>query len=64
MPYGPNDVAETETLSRSSVQLPAWMTEQLDGIARRTFSSRSQVIRQLLAEGLERERTAETAEVA
>ena len=55
MPYGPNDVAEPETLLRSAVQLPPRMVERLDAIARRTFSSRSQVIRRLLAEALERE---------
>lgn len=48
------------TSLRSSILLPAWMTERLDAIARRTLSSRSQVIRRLVAEALERE----TAEVA
>lgn len=43
------------TLLRSSVQLPAEMTERLDEIARRTLSSRAQVIRRLLAEALDRE---------
>lgn len=62
MPYGPNNVEETETLSRSSVQLPVWMNERLDDIARRAFSSRSQVIRRMLADALERE--PDEAEVA
>jgi len=31
------------------------MVERLDAIARRTFSSRSQVIRRMLSEALERE---------
>lgn len=43
------------TLLRSSVQLPPWMTRRLEAMARRTLSTRSQVIRRLLAEALERE---------
>jgi len=58
-----NQDEEIATYLRSSVQLPPGMTERLDAIARRTFSSRSQVIRRLLAEGLERE-PAETVDVA
>ncbi len=43
------------TSLRSSILLPAWMTERLDVMARKTLSSRSQVIRRLLAEALDRE---------
>lgn len=57
MPDNPIDVEETETLIRSSVQLPPWMVAGLDAVARRTFSSRSQVIRRMVAEALEREPT-------
>ena len=48
------DEADATSL-RSSILLPGWMTDRLDTIARRTLSSRSQVIRRLLAEALERE---------
>lgn len=61
MPEQPHDDMESQTLIRSSVQLPPRMTEQLDDIARRTFSSRSQVIRRLLSEALEREAAGCTA---
>lgn len=43
------------TSLRSSILIPGWMTDRLEAIARRTLSSRSQVIRRLLAEALERE---------
>lgn len=61
MPEQPNDDTESQTLTRSSVQLPPWMTRRLDEIAERTYSSRSQVIRRLLAEALERDTAGCTA---
>lgn len=50
-----NEDDVTATLLRSSVQLPGWMADRLDEIAKRTLSSRAQVIRRLIAEGLDRE---------
>lgn len=55
MPTDRNDVEGTEILIRSSVTLPRWMAVRLDAVARRTLSSRSQVIRRMVAEALERE---------
>ncbi len=54
----PNEDTVSATSLRSSVYLPDWMERELTEIARRTFSSRSAVIRRLLAEGLNREREA------
>jgi metal-responsive CopG/Arc/MetJ family transcriptional regulator len=53
-----NDVESDATSLRSSILFPAWMNRQLQEIAARTFSSRSQVIRRFVAEGLERESAA------
>lgn len=63
MPANPNDVDEDATSLRSSILIPAWMERRIAEIATRTLSSRSQVIRRLLAEALERE-PAERTEVA
>ena len=54
----------TEARLRTSVNLPIWMEQEIGQIAKRTFSSRSQVIRQLLGEALEGLRSRELAEVA
>lgn len=51
----PNDVEEDATSLRSSILIPAWMERRITEIAARTLSSRSQVIRRLLAEALARE---------
>lgn len=59
MPAEPNDVELDATSVRSSILIPAWMEARLDAIARRTFSSRSQVIRRLLDKALEIEDAAE-----
>lgn len=53
MPTSPNDVEADATSVRSSILIPAWMEAQIDAEARRTFSSRSQVIRRLVAFALE-----------
>lgn len=45
----------TATTVRSSILLPEWMDRRVTEISARTFSSRSQVIRQMVAEALERE---------
>jgi metal-responsive CopG/Arc/MetJ family transcriptional regulator len=50
-----NEDEESATSLRSSIYFPPWMTRRLDAIAQKTLSSRSQVIRRLVAEGLERE---------
>ena len=55
MPQNPNDVDLDATSVRSSILIPAWMDARLDVMAQRTLSSKSQVIRRLLAEALERE---------
>lgn len=49
-------------LLRTSVQFPGWMWDRLGEIADRTFSSRAQVIRRLVGEGLEREPQQQPAE--
>jgi metal-responsive CopG/Arc/MetJ family transcriptional regulator len=59
-----NDVEADATSLRSSILIPAWMDRQLTEIAARTLSSRSQVIRRLLAEGLEREAAKAAEEVS
>ncbi len=50
-----NEDEVTATSVRSSILIPDWMEAQISEISRRTLSSRSQVIRRLLAEALERE---------
>jgi metal-responsive CopG/Arc/MetJ family transcriptional regulator len=50
-----NEDEETATSVRSSILIPGWMEARIAEISRRTFSSRSQVIRRLLADALERE---------
>ncbi len=52
---GPHRLRAVEGGKRIVFQFPAWMEARLDAIAQRTYSSRSQVIRRLLAEALERE---------
>lgn len=59
MPAKPNDVDPSATSVRSSIQIPTWMDARIDAIAQRTYSSRAQVIRRLLAEALEREESTE-----
>lgn len=54
----PNEDTVNATSMRSSVYLPEWMERALTEIARRSYSSRSAVIRRLLAESLAREHTA------
>lgn len=55
MPENPNEVESGATNVRSSIMYPRWMEARVDAIAERTFSSRAQVIRRFIAEGLERE---------
>jgi hypothetical protein len=55
MESNPNDVETDATSLRSSILIPAWMERRIGEIAARTLSSRSQVIRRLLSEALERE---------
>ena len=55
MAANPNQDEEATTLMRTSVQMPGWMWDRLGDIADRTFSSRSQVMRRLLAEALDRD---------
>jgi metal-responsive CopG/Arc/MetJ family transcriptional regulator len=50
-----NEDEEAATSVRSSILIPNWMEERIAVIARRTLSSRSQVVRRLLAEALSRE---------
>lgn len=50
-----NEDEATATMVRSSIMLPSWMDAHLEAMARRTFSSKAQVIRRMVAEGLERE---------
>lgn len=50
-----NEDEVTTTSVRSSILIPDWMEAQISDISRRTLSSRSQVIRRLLAEALQRE---------
>lgn len=64
MPAKPNDVEEDATSVRSSILIPAWMEARIDAEAKRTLSTRSQVIRQLLAFALEHRECALTPEVA
>lgn len=64
MSGNPNDVEEDVTRVRSSILIDAWMEARIATIARRTFSTRSQVIRQLIAKGLEDEMFEEPAEAA
>jgi metal-responsive CopG/Arc/MetJ family transcriptional regulator len=61
MPANPNDVELDATSVRSSILIPAWMEDRIARIAERTLSSRSQVIRRLLAEALGREGASEAA---
>jgi hypothetical protein len=55
MSTNPNDDEATATLMRTSVQMPLWMWRWLGEKAERTYSSRAQVVRRLLAEAHERE---------
>lgn len=55
MPDNPNDVESGATMVRSSIMLPVWMDARLDAEAARTFSSKAQVIRRMVAEAFERE---------
>jgi metal-responsive CopG/Arc/MetJ family transcriptional regulator len=55
MPPNPNDVAPDATNMRSSIHLPVWIVVRLDAIARQTLSTRSQVIRRMLAKALDDE---------
>jgi hypothetical protein len=64
MSTNPNDVEEDATRVRSSILIDAWMEARIAAIARRTFSTRSQVIRQLLAKALEGEQPDELTEAA
>lgn len=50
-----NEDEVTTTSVRSSILIPDWMETRISEISRRTLSSRSQVIRRLLAEALQRE---------
>lgn len=58
----PNNVDQAATkLWPRSVQLPGWMWDEIGTLAERTFSTRSQVLRDLVNESLERRRAQEEA---
>lgn len=52
----PKQVEPIVTTVRSSYSLPSWIDRQIADIAARTFSTKSQVARRLLAKALESER--------
>lgn len=64
MSSNPNDVEQDATSLRSSILIPSWMERRIADIAARTLSSRSQVIRRLLADALEREGVIEEVKVS
>ena len=61
MPEDPNDVESGATMLRSSIMLPAWMDGRIEADAKRTFSSKAQVIRRLISKAYECEDAIEAA---